>query len=342
MPPLALRDATVMVTGASAGVGRATAAAFAREGCRLGLVARNRQRLEAAVEEVESLGGRALALPLDVADCAAVEDAAGRLEQAFGPIAVWVNCAMATVYSPVRDMTPEEFRRVTEVTYLGYVYGTLAALRRMERQGFGTIVQIGSSLAYRGIPLQSAYCAAKFAIRGFTDSLRCELIHDKSPVRLTMVQLPAVNTPQFDWARNRLPHRPQPVPPIYQPEVVAAAVVHAARTAPREMWIDTSTVKVIAGSMVVPGTLDHLLADVAWEAEQAPEPDIPGRPDNLFAPVAGDWAARGRFDQRARSRAPWFTEGVVRGAAAVAGGLALAAAVGAGLAGGRRLRGTRP
>ncbi len=341
MPPLALRDATVMVTGASAGVGRAIAAAFAREGCRLGLIARNHRRLEAAAAEADSLGGRALVLPLDVADAAAVEDAADRLEQAFGPIAIWVNCAMVTVYSRVRDMTAEEFRRVTEVTYLGYVHGTLAALRRMEVQGFGTIVQIGSSLAYRGIPLQSAYCACKFAIRGFTDSLRCELIHDRSPVRLTMVQLPAVNTPQFDWARNRLPHRPQPVPPIYQPEVAAAAVVHAARTAPRELWIDTSTIKVIAGSLVVPGTLDHLLADVAWAAEQAPEPEIPGRPDNLFAPVAGDWGARGRFDRRARGRAPWFTEGVVRGAAAVAGGLALAAAVGAGLAGGRRLLGTR-
>ena len=261
-----------------------------------------------------------------VLDAEAVENAAAALEGRFGPIDTWINCAMATVYSRVADMTAEEFRRVTEVTYLGYVHGTMAALRRMLRRDRGTIVQVGSSLAYRSIPLQSAYCGAKFAIRGFTDALRCELIHDRSRVRLTMVQIPAVNTPQFDWARNRMGRRPQPVPPIHQPEPVAEAVVRAAETAPRELWVDPSSIKVIAGAMLVPTTLDRLLAARAWEGELTDEPDPPGRSDNLFAPVAGAWGAHGRFDSRAEQGAPAFSEGLVRGAAAAVGVAALAAA----------------
>ena len=340
--PIPARDATVVITGASAGIGRAAARAFARRGCRLALIARDQGRLDAAARDVEDLGGRALTLSLDVADAAAVEEAAAAAEEAFGPIAVWVNCAMATVYSRAADMSPEEFQRVTEVTYLGCVHGTLAALRRMDAQGFGTIVQVGSSQAYRGLPLQSAYCAAEFALRGFTDSLRGELIHDTSPVRLTMVQLPAVNTPQFDWARNRLPRRPQPVPPVYQPEMAAEAIVHAAERAPRELWVDTSTVKVIAASLAAPGLMDHLVAEAARQGDEGGPPDSPGRPDNLFAPVPGNWGAHGRFDDRARDEAPWFAEAGVRLAAALAGGVIVAAALGIGLAGWRRLAGTRP
>src|SRR5579872_323908 len=217
------RAEVVVVTGASAGVGRATVRAFARRGAHIGLLARGRAGLEGARREVEALGGRALVLPIDVSDAEAVEAAAEAVESKFGPIDIWVNDAMCSVFSPVREMTAEEFRRVTEVTYLGFVYGTLAALRRMLPRDRGIIVQVGSALAYRGIPLQSAYCAAKHAIQGFTESLRCELIHDGSGVRVTMVQMPALNTPQFDWVKSRLPRRPQPVPPIFQPEVAAEA-----------------------------------------------------------------------------------------------------------------------
>src|SRR5215218_2374085 len=223
----------IAVTGASAGIGRATAERFARTGARVGLIARGRERLEAAAAEVERLGGEALVLPLDVADHAAVDDAAAQIEERFGPLDVWLNNAMATVFAPVTRITPEEFRRATEVTYLGYVWGTLAALRRMLPRDRGTIVQVGSALAYRGIPLQAPYCGAKHAVQGFTESLRCELLHDGSRVRVTMVQLPALNTPQFDWGRNRMPRKPQPVPPIYQPEVAADAILWSARNPER-------------------------------------------------------------------------------------------------------------
>ena len=291
----------VVVTGASSGVGRAVARAFGRQTAGLGLIARNREALEHAAEEVRQGGGEALVLPLDVSEPEALEQAASAVEDRFGPIDVWVNDAMVTVMSPVKAMTADEFRRVTEVTYLGYVYGTLAALRRMLRRDRGTIIQIGSALAYRSIPLQSAYCAGKAAIRGFTDSLRTELIHDKSNVRISMLQLPAVNTPQFDVSRSRMPRRPQPVPPIYQPEVIARAVLYAAEHAPRELWIGGSTITAILGQKVFPGLLDRYLGQTGYDSQQTSEPASPGRQDNLFEPVPGDRGAHGDFDARARS-----------------------------------------
>jgi NAD(P)-dependent dehydrogenase (short-subunit alcohol dehydrogenase family) len=337
-----IRGRTVMVTGASAGVGRAVAEALGRHACRVGLIARGLDGLEGARRAIEAAGGAALPLPCDVADAAAVEEAAGEAERRLGPIDVWINVAMCTVYAPVWMMSAEEFRRVTEVTFLGYVHGTLAALRRMRPRDHGTIVQVGSSLAYRGIPLQSAYCAAKAAVRGFTDSLRCELIHADSAIRLTMVQLPAVNTPQFDWARNHMRRRPKPVPPVFQPETVAEAIIAAAERAPRELWVDTSTVKVILGSMAVPGALDRLLASEGWSGELSAEPEPPFRPDNLFAPLPGDHGAHGRFGDQAATHAPRFSAGLVRGAAAVAGVAAMAAALSLGMAGRRRQPGLRP
>src|SRR5918992_52302 len=237
----------VVITGASAGVGRAVARAFAREGAHIGLLARGRDGLEAARREVEDLGGKALAIPLDVADAEGIERAAEEVEREFGPIDIWINNAMVSVFSPVKETTADEFRRVTEVTYLGVVHGTLAALRRMLPRDYGRIVQVGSALAYRGTPLQSAYCAAKHAVQGFCDSLRCELLHDGSRVTLTMVQLPAVNTPQFDWVKSRLPRRAQPVPPVFQPELIADAIVSAAESGRREVWVGLPTVAAIVG-----------------------------------------------------------------------------------------------
>lgn len=251
----------VVITGASAGVGRATARLFAeRDGARIGLIARGRERLETAADEVRQSGGKALALPCDVADAAGVEQAAEKVERAFGPIDIWVNCAMATMMAPVGKMTPEEFRRVTEVTYLGSVHGTMSALHRMRQRDRGVIVQVGSALAYRSIPLQSAYCGAKHGIVGFLDSLRSELIHDKSHVRLSVVHLPAVNTPQFSWMRNRMPRRPQPVPPIFQPEVAADAIHFAAHHPRREFWVGRSSVQAIMAQRIAPGLLDRFLA----------------------------------------------------------------------------------
>src|SRR3989440_3508526 len=262
----------VVITGAAAGLGRATARAFAREGAHIGLLARGRDGLEGARRDVERLGGRALALPTDVADAAQVEQAAEVAEHEFGPIDVWVNNAMVSVFSPVKEMKPEEYKRVTEVTYLGVVYGTLAALKRMLPRDRGVIVQVGSALAYRGIPLQSAYCAAKHAIQGFVDSLRCELLHDKSNVRVTMVQLPAMNTPQFSWVKSRLPRKPQPVPPIYQPELAAEAIIYAAYQNRREMEVGMSTVLAVEGNKVFPGLMDRYLARTNYEAQQTDEP----------------------------------------------------------------------
>src|SRR5215468_10361581 len=247
------RPEIVVVTGASAGVGRATVREFARYGAHIGLLARGRDGLEAARREVEDMGGRALALPTDVSDADRVEAAAAEVEEKFGPIDVWVNNAMTSVFSPVKEMKPEEFKRVTEVTYLGVVYGTLAALKRMLPRDHGVIVQVGSALAYRGIPLQAAYCGAKHAIQGFMDSLRCELLHDGSKVQVTMVQMPALNTPQFGWVKSRLPHTAQPVPPIYQPEVAAEAIVHAAHHPRRELYVAFSTVKAIIGNKLMAG-----------------------------------------------------------------------------------------
>ena len=256
----------VVVTGASAGLGRAIAHAFARKGARIGLLARNPEALEACKQECEVLGGEGLVLPTDVSIAEQVEAAASRVEEAFGPIDVWVNDAMVSVFSPVKEMEPEDYKRVTDVLYLGFVHGTLAALRRMMRRengkGKGTIIQIGSALAYRSIPLQSAYCAAKHAINGFTDSLRCELIHDDSDVKITSIHMPAMNTTQFKWVKNRLPNDPQPVPPIYEPEVTAKVVVAAAmaKRPRREYWVGAPTVAAIVGQEFAPGLLDRTWA----------------------------------------------------------------------------------
>jgi NAD(P)-dependent dehydrogenase (short-subunit alcohol dehydrogenase family) len=273
------------------------------------LLARGVEGLEAAAKEVEAEGGQALVVPVDVADPQAVEEAASTVEGSLGPIAVWVNDAMATVFSPFHEVTPEEFRRVTEVTYLGTVYGTMAALERMRARDRGVIVQVGSALAYRGIPLQSAYCGAKHAIRGFTESLRTELLHERSPVRVTMVQLPALNTPQFDWSRSRMARKAQPVPPIYQPEVAAEAIVWAARHPRREVQVGASTVATILGQKVAPGILDRYLGRTGFDSQQTDELEDPHRPDNLFLPVPGDVGAHGRFDRHAipESRQAWLT-----------------------------------
>jgi len=290
----------VVVTGASAGVGRAVVRAYAREKAHIGLLARGTEALEEARREVEEAGGKALVLPTDVAKADEVEAAAAAVENQFGPIDVWVNDAMTSVFSPFKEMTPEEFHRVTEVTYLGYVYGTMAALRRMLPRDRGVIVQVGSALAYRAIPLQSAYCGAKHAIRGFTDSIRCELIHDESNVRITMVQMPALNTPQFEWCKSRLPRQPQPVPPIYQPEVAAEAVLWAARHPRRELNVGLSTSIVIHGNKVAPGLGDWYLGKTGYDAQMTDEPVDPDRPNNLWEPVPGDFGAHGRFDARAK------------------------------------------
>lgn len=292
----------VVVTGASAGVGRATAIAFARQGARLGLLARDADRLEAARQEVEAAGGTAIAVPTDVADTDQVEAAAARVERELGPIDIWVNNAMATVFAPFEKISPAEFKRATEVTYLGVVYGTMAAFKRMRARNRGTVVQVGSALAYRSIPLQAPYCGAKHAILGLTDSLRSELIHDRSDVHLTMVQLCACNTPQFEWARSRLPKQPQPVPPIYQPEVAAQGIVWAAHHRRREVWVGGSTFQAILGQRVWPGFMDWLMARLAYEGQMTDDPAPPDRPGNLFEPVPGTFATHGRFDKRARER----------------------------------------
>jgi short-subunit dehydrogenase len=319
----------VMITGASAGVGRAVAVEFARRGAAIGLLARGRAGLEGARQDVEAAGGRALILQADVADPDAVERAAAQLEEDFGPIDVWVNNAMASVYSRIVDTPPEEFTRVTEVTYLGVVHGTLSALRRMRPRDSGVIVQVGSALAYRGIPLQAAYCAAKHAVEGFCDSLRAELLHEQSGVQVTMVQLPALNTPQFDWVKSRLPHRGQPVPPIFQPEVAAEAIVWAAGADRREVYVGYPTVVAIVGNKILPGVGDAYLARTGFRSQQTDEPENPDRPHNLWAPVdqERDFGAHGRFDARARDASWqfWLTRHrlAVMTTVAVAGGLAL-------------------
>ena len=291
---------TVVVTGASAGVGRVTARAFGGQGAAVGLLARNGDALDAAAKEVTAAGGRAVVVPVDVADAHAVEHAASLVEDALGPIDVWVNNAMVSVFSPVAELTAEEVRRVTEVTYLGYVHGTLSALRRMRARDAGTIVQVGSALAYRSIPLQAAYCGAKHAIVGFTESLRVELRAEQSGLRVTHVHLPAVNTPQFDWVRSRLPRRAQPVAPIFQPEVAAKAIVWAAEHAPRELKVGWPTIRAIYANKLVPGLLDRYLARNGIDAQQSDEPADEHSIDNLFDPVPGDAGGHGRFDHAAR------------------------------------------
>jgi NAD(P)-dependent dehydrogenase (short-subunit alcohol dehydrogenase family) len=297
------RSRVVAITGASSGVGRATAREFARHGATVGLIARNHRALAACAEEIRSLGGRAVTLTADVAEADAVQAAAETLEREHGPIEIWVNNAMATVFGPVGEISAEEYRRVTEVTYLGVVYGSLSALRAMRPRERGVIVQVGSALAYRGIPLQSAYCACKHAIQGFTESLRCELLHEGSGVRVTMVQLPALNTPQFDVVRARVARHPRPVAPVYQPELAARAIVAAAgHPRRREWWLGGSTAVTLIGNAIAPGIGDRYLARNGVQAQLAEEPIPPDRPDNLFAPVSGDPGARGDFTAEAHSR----------------------------------------
>ncbi|HEX4117147.1 MAG TPA: SDR family oxidoreductase [Solirubrobacteraceae bacterium] len=316
----------VVVTGASGGVGRAIAHAFAKRGAHIGLLARGREGLDGAAREVESFGGRALAVPTDVSEHAQVEAAAVAVERRFGEIDVWVNDAMATVFARFIDTEPEEFKRATEVTYLGTVYGTMVALARMTARDRGKIVQVGSALSYRAIPLQAAYCGAKFGIRGFTDSIRTELRHDKSKVQITMVQLPGVNTTQFSWCRSKLPDHPMPVPPIYQPEIPAEAVYWAAQHRRRELWVGYSAVEAILGSRFAPGVLGDLyLAKTGISGQQVKNMPIDGgRVGNLFAPVEGDAATHGIFDAKAKTRSPQLWAATHRGA--LAAGLAGAAA----------------
>jgi NAD(P)-dependent dehydrogenase (short-subunit alcohol dehydrogenase family) len=318
---------TVVVTGASAGLGRAIANEFGKRGAQVALLARGKKGLDGAAAEIESLGGKALPIPTDVADAAAVEAAAEATERHFGPIDIWINNAMVTVFSPVKEMKAEEYKRATEVTYLGVVYGTMSALKRMLPRDRGTIVQVGSALAYRSIPLQSAYCAAKHAIVGFTASLRCELIHDKSNLRLNMVHMPAMNTPQFDWVKNRLPHRPQPVPPIYEPEVGARAVHWSAHHDRREIYVGIPTVGAIVGNKVAPDLLDHYLGRTGFKSQQTAEMDDPSRPDNLWEPVdsSEDFGPHGRFDNRAHGQSYQLWADLHRGPLAI--GLGVAAGV---------------
>src|SRR5215831_5646824 len=299
------RHEVVVITGASAGVGRAAVREFAKHGAWLGLIARGVDGLEGARREVEAAGGKALVLRADVADPAQVEAAARRVENELGPIDIWINNAMASVFSPIKEMTAEEFKRVSDVTYLGYVYGTLAALKYMLPRDRGTIVHVGSALAYRSIPLQSAYCAAKHAVLGFFAALRTELMHDKSNVKTVMVQMPALNTPQFGWVKSRLPRKAQPVPPIFQPEVAARAIYYAAHhPRRREYYVGWSTVKAIVGNKLVPSFGDRYLARDGYDSQQHDGPEDPNRPNNLWEPVAGDHGAHGTFDDLAKSYSP--------------------------------------
>lgn len=322
---------TIVITGASAGLGRAIAHQFAKRGHKLALLARNPEALQAAVQECLTLGSPlALALPTDVSDPQAVESAATQTEQTLGPIDIWVNNAMLSVFSPVNEMTPEDYRRVTDVTYLGVVHGTLAAYRRMLPRDRGTVVQIGSALAYRSIPLQSAYCAAKHAINGFTDSLRCELHHDKSNIQLTTVHMPAMNTPQFGWVKSRLPHMGQPVPPIFDPELAAEVVVTAglAKNPRREYWVGTPTVEAIVGQKFIPGLLDRYLGRTGYTSQQIQgEPRDPNAPNNLYDFVPGTHSARGKFTDRSSTHSPAIAVSLHRNWYALGAALALAAGV---------------
>ncbi|OBI97779.1 SDR family oxidoreductase [Mycobacterium asiaticum] len=306
---------TVVITGASAGIGRATARLFGARGDKVGLLARGSAGLDGAAKDVQNAGGQALAIPTDVADYDAVEAAAGEIERTFGPIEVWVNVAFASVFAPFHEITAAEYRRVTEVSYLGFVHGTMVAMARMRERDVGTIVQVGSALGARAIPLQSAYCGAKHAINGFTESVRTELLHEHSNIRITVVQMPAVNTPQFSWVLSRLPRHPQPVPPIYQPEIAARAVVFAADHPRRKhYWVGASTVATILGQRVAPALLDRYLAKTGYSSQQTGQSVSPERPHNLWEPRDGDagqdHGAHGAFDDRAHHRAPqvWIAQ----------------------------------
>lgn len=322
------RGKVVVVTGASAGIGRAVVRELARRGARIGLLARGRDGLEAARREVHDLGGEALVVPTDVADADQVEAAAEAVEAAFGPIDVWINNAMVSVFAPVADLEPAEVRRVTEVTYLGQVHGTLAALRRMRKRNRGVIVQVGSALAFRGIPLQSAYCAAKHAVEGFTESLRTELMHEGSDVELTIVHLPGTNTPQFTWSRSRMPRRARPVAPVFAPEIAAEAIVWAAEHPRRQVLVGSPTLRTIWGNRAAPGLVDRYLARNGYEAQMTDDPEDPDRPDNLWDPLPGDHGARGPFDEEQveRSLQVWATTHR-KSLAAILVGAAAAAAV---------------
>ncbi len=306
------RKSTVVITGASAGVGRAVAHVFARKGWRVGVVARGVEGLEAVGSEIQAMGGEALVLKADVADPRAINGVADKVAEVWGGIDIWINNAMVTVFGPASVIEPEEFKRVTEVTYLGQVYGTQAALRHMTRAGHGTIVSIGSALAYRSIPLQSAYCGAKAATRGFIDSLRSELLHDGSPIRLTMIHLPAVNTPQFDWARCKMDRQPRPVAPVFEPEAVAQQIYQGALSAPRELWIGLPTVKTILGGQALPGLTDRLAASQAYEGQLDKSPVSPSRKDNLFDPVPREAATEGRFSSESSSWVGAISDSSVR------------------------------
>ena len=328
----------VVVTGASGGIGRATATAFGARGAKVALLARGEAGLAGAARDVEAGGGQALVLPTDVADPAQIEAAAERVETELGPIDVWVNVAFTSVFSPFEKITPEEYKRVTEVNYLGFVYATMAALKRMTPRDAGTIVQVGSALAYRGIPLQTAYCGSKHAIQGFHEALRCELLHDKSNVHVTMVQMPAVNTPQFSWVINRLPKHAQPVPPIYQPEIAARGVLHAAdHPHRREYWVGGSTMGTLAANAIAPGVLDRYLARTGYKSQQTNQDRSPDQAENLWNPADGtngkDYGAHGAFDNKAvdRSEQLWLSHhhGLL---GAAAGALAAGAALGVALA----------
>jgi len=323
---------TVVVTGASAGIGRAAARLFGERGASVGLIARGEAGLDGAVRDVEEAGGKALAVTADMADYAQVTAAARQIEEHFGPIDVWVNVAFTSVFAPFAEIAAEEFRRVTEVSYLGFVHGTMAALSLMRPRGRGTIVQVGSALGERSIPLQSAYCGAKHAINGFTSSLRCELLHENSGVHVTVVQMPAVNTPQFSWVRSRLPKDPQPVPPIYQPEVAARGVVFAAdHPRRRQYWVGGSTAATIVANRVAPALLDRYLARTGYGSQQTAQPAGPGRPDNLVQPVDGthghDHGSRGAFDGRSHQRSPqlWVSQHAGLASGALAGAAVLGA-----------------
>ena len=319
----------VVITGATGGVGRATARAFADEGASIGLLARGEQGLAGVAKDVEERGGRALVVPTDTAHFDQVADAADAVVAALGPIDVWVNVAFTSVFAPLTKISPEEFKRVTDVSYLGYVYGTMVALRHFTPRDRGTIVQVGSTLAYRGIPLQSAYCGAKHAIQGFNESLRCELLHDHSGIHTTMVQLPAVNTPQFSWVLNRLPKHAQPVPPIYQPEVVARAITYAAQhPRRREYWVGETTAATLMANAVAPGLLDRYLGRFGYTSQQTNRPNPPDAPVDLWEPADGpeghDFGAHGIFDKRAHAHSPqvWLSQhhGLVASGLAVAAG----------------------
>ena len=325
---------TIVITGASAGIARATARLYGERGANVGLIARGQVGLDGAVSDVVQAGGKALAVSADVADYEQVQEAARQVEELFGPIDVWINVAFTSVFAPFAEISADEFRRVTEVSYLGFVYGTMVALGRMKTRDRGTIVQVGSALGERSIPLQSAYCGAKHAINGFTSSLRCELLHENSGVHVTVVQMPAVNTPQFSWVRSKLPNHPQPVPPIYQPDVAARAVIYAADHPRRKQyWVGGSTTATIAGNRIIPALLDRYLARTGYDSQQTGEKVAPGRPDNLWEPVDGpsghDHGPRGIFDNIAHDRSPqlWMSQhaGLLTAAAAAILGGAVAA-----------------